>query len=171
MRKPIIFILIAIACALLVAAGCTSSSGTTLPATTPATPVATTAAAEASPAAGTTTAAAAATTAGETPTWNGTWSTSYSSFESEYTEVISLTQIGSSVTGTYHNGLGTMDATEQDGKITGTWNDSSDSGKSSGFFEFEKSADGKSFTGRWVSSGEGEDALKTTTQFWNGVRV
>jgi hypothetical protein len=33
------------------------------------------------------------------------------------------------------------------------------------------SDDGKSFRGYWVNKTEGAEALKNTTQFWNGVRV
>lgn len=160
MRIPIVFILAAIACAMLFAAGCTSSSTAQ-----PASP----AAAEPTPAAGTTPALPAATTAEKITTWNGTWSTTYLSFDTEYPEVITLTHLGNSVTGTYHNGLGSIKATDKDGKITGTWDDSDGAGTYSGFLVFEKSADGRSFTGKWVSSGEGEDALASTTQYWNGA--
>lgn len=160
MRIPIVFILAAIACAMLVAAGCTSTSPTSAAAP---------AAAEPTPAAETTTALPAATTAEKIPTWNGTWSTTYLSFDTEYPEIITLTHLGSSVTGTYHNGLGTIDATAHDGKISGTWHDSDTAGEYSGFLVFEKSADGRSFTGKWVSSGEGEEALASTSQYWNGA--
>ncbi|NMB80037.1 MAG: hypothetical protein GYA23_13195 [Methanomicrobiales archaeon] len=168
MRKTIIIILAGIACAMLIAAGCTSSSTPSA-----ATPAATaTAATEPSATAVTTTAVTAATPVSEIPSWAGTWNTSYSVKDSSDAIVImAMTQNGSLVTGTYNNGLGTIEATVQDRTITGTWNDSDNTGRYSGFFVFEKSADDKSFTGKWVSASESADALKTTTQYWNGVRV
>jgi len=86
-------------------------------------------------------------------------------------DVITLTQNGSSVTGTCDKNSLVLNATVQAGKLAGTWADVDHDGTTSGFFEFEQSADEKSFTGRWVSTSEGAEALKNTTQFWNGVRV
>jgi hypothetical protein len=75
------------------------------------------------------------------------------------------------VTGTYHQGNGTLSATEQDGRLTGTWHDFDTNGTYSGLLAFERSEDERSFTGKWVSTGEGTGALKNTTQFWNGARI
>jgi hypothetical protein len=162
MRASIIVILAAIACALLVVAGCTNSSGTL-----PATPDGTTAAAEPSLAAVTT-----VPPAPEIPSWSGTWNTSYSSNTGDVIVEMTIAQDGSSVTGTYNKGLGTIVATAQGNKISGTWRDSDNAGVVyTGFFEFTKSTDDKSFTGIWVSTDEGAGAMKTTTQYWNGARV
>lgn len=158
MRKLLVLIFTGIICAMLLAAGCTSS-----PAATPATPSATTTTAPAI-----TTAAPALAPA----SWNGTWNSSYSSpGSSDVIEMLTLTQTGSSVTGSYGHGNGTILAIVQDGKITGTWNETDDTGVYAGFFVFEKANDDKSFKGLWVDTAEGTDALKNTTQYWNGVRV
>ncbi|PKL70475.1 MAG: hypothetical protein CVV30_03725 [Methanomicrobiales archaeon HGW-Methanomicrobiales-1] len=85
--------------------------------------------------------------------------------------MLTLTQTGSSVTGSYGHGNGTIIAIVQDGKITGTWNETDDTGVYAGFFVFEKADDDKSFKGLWVDTADGKDALKNTTQYWNGVRV
>jgi len=154
MRKLLVLIFAGIICAMLLAAGCTSS-----PATTPATQSATT------------TTAPAVTTAAPA-SWNGTWNTNYSSpGSSDVIEMLTLTQTGSSVTGSYGHGNGTIIAIVQDGKITGTWNETDDTGVYAGFFVFEKADDDKSFKGLWVDTADGKDALKNTTQYWNGVRV
>jgi hypothetical protein len=179
MKKIIVVILAGIVCAMLIAAGCTSSSGTTpavssttsaaTPAGTPAaTAVATTAAAEPSlPAANTT-----ASPAPETPSWTGTWNTTYSMVGStDVIEMLVLNQSGSSVTGTYGKSNYPIAGTVKEGTITGTWNETDTTGAYSGFFVFTTSADGKSFEGKWVYTSEGADAIKNTTQYWNGVRA
>jgi hypothetical protein len=180
MRKLLVLIFTGIVCAMLLAAGCTSS-----PATTAATPAATTA--TAAPATTTAPAAASATPAADanvtavattaapaqaSAAWNGTWNTTYSTKGSADTiEILTLTQAGSSVTGSYSHGNGTISALVQDSKIAGTWNETDDKGVSSGFFVFEKASDDKSFKGLWVYTADGKDALKNTTQYWNGVRA
>ncbi|MDO9325920.1 MAG: hypothetical protein Q7T80_13305 [Methanoregula sp.] len=171
MRKLLVIIFTGIVCAMLLAAGCTSPPAAT-PATPSATitaaPVATTAAAELNVTAVTTTAAPALAPA----SWNGTWNTSYSTKgSSDFIEMLTLTQTGSSVTGSYGHGNGTISAIVQDSKIAGTWDETDDTGVFAGFFVFEKAADDKSFKGLWVNSTDGKDALKNTTQYWNGVRV
>ena len=75
------------------------------------------------------------------------------------------------MTGTYNEGNGSVNATEKGGKLTGSWSDSDKNGNYTGLFEFVRSADDKSFTGKWVSVSEGEKALGNSTQTWNGVRV
>jgi hypothetical protein len=175
MRKLMVLIIAGIVCAMLLAAGCTSS-----PATTPATPAAVTTAEPVTTTAATTVSTTAATelnvtavtTTAAPASWNGTWNTTYSSKGSaDVIEMLTLTQAGSSVTGSYGHGNGTISATEQGGKIAGTWNETDDKGVYSGFFVFEKAADDKSFKGLWVNTADGENALKNTTQYWNGVRV
>ena len=178
MKKSIGILFAGIIFVMLIAAGCTSPASTTpaTPAATPAaTQVATTAAPEATtaaPAVNETAAPAANATVAEPASWNGTWNTSYSVKDSaDMIEILTLTQNGSSVTGSYSHGNGTIVATAKDSKITGTWKNSDDTGVYSGFFVFEKSADDKSFKGIWINTAEGEAALQNTTQYWNGVRA
>ena len=85
--------------------------------------------------------------------------------------MLTLGQAGSSVTGSYGHGNGTISAIVQDNKITGAWNETDDTGVYAGFFVFEKAVDDKSFKGLWVNTTEGKDSLKNTTQYWNGFRV
>ena len=111
-------------------------------------------------------------TVSSSPSWFGTWNSSYSSKEYGKVNVLILfNQAGSSVTGTYNHGNGTINASVQGNKLSGTWVDSDNTGTKSGFFEFEQSTDEKSFTGRWVYTPEGAGAMKNTPQFWNGVRI
>lgn len=150
MKKTAVLILACMVCGMLIAAGCTSTSGTT-----PATPVATTAA-----------------LSSEAPSWAGTWNSSYNTDKYGVSVmVLTFTQTGTSVTGTYHDDKGTLKGDVMDGTLTGTWNDSDINGTYSGFFVFEQAPDGKSFTGRWVNTAEGADALKTTANFWNAELV
>ena len=168
MKKIIGIILAGIVCAMLLSAGCTSS-----PATTSATPAATTPAAQVSLAAtSAATVSATAVPANETPSWTGTWNTSYSMVGSaDAIEMLVLNQSGSSVTGTYGKGNYPIAGTVKEGTITGTWNETDTTGAYSGFFVFTTSADGKSFAGKWVYTADGAGALKNTTQYWNGVRA
>ncbi|MDD1689884.1 MAG: hypothetical protein LUQ66_04425 [Methanoregula sp.] len=184
MRKSLVILLAGLACIMMIAAGCTSSSGTT-PATTTAvtTAAATETATPSAPAAETTivvTAEAANVTANVTtaapvaaPSWTGTWNTSYvSSDKKPVMEVLTMNQTGSSVTGTYgKNSTGTINATVQESKLAGTWAESDLTGNYTGKFEFTLSADEKSFTGRWIDASENLSALANTTQTWDGVRV
>jgi hypothetical protein len=71
----------------------------------------------------------------------------------------------------YHDNKGTLKGEVLDGTLTGTWNDADINGTYSGFFVFEQAPDGKSFTGRWVNTADGADALKTTANFWNAAMV
>ncbi|MFA4859272.1 hypothetical protein [Methanoregula sp.] len=163
MKKIIGIILAGIVCAMLLAAGCTSS-----PATTPTTPAVTTTAAQITLAP----TSAAAIPANETPSWTGTWNTSYSMAGSaDVIEKLVLNQSGSSVTGTYGKSNYPITGSVKEGTITGTWNETDTTGAYSGFFVFRTSADGKSFEGKWVYTADGADALKNTTQYWNGVRA
>lgn len=189
MKKTIGILFAGIVFVMLIAAGCTSpaaSTPATAAATPVATPVATTAAAAdmtaaataapeattAAPAANETAAPAVNATNAEPASWNGIWNTSYSVKDSaDMIEILTLTQNGSAVTGSYSHGNGTVVATAKDSIITGTWKNSDDTGAYSGFFVFEKSADDKSFKGLWVNTAEGEAALQNTTQYWNGVRA
>lgn len=75
------------------------------------------------------------------------------------------------VTGSYDNGIGSVNATEQGGRLTGTWSDSDKDGRYAGLFEFVKSADDKSFTGIWVYTSVADTTLGNSTKTWNGVRL
>lgn len=165
MRKSLVILLAGLACVMLLAAGCTTSSGTP-PATPAATPAATTATAMPSAPVNETTTAAPA------PLWSGSWNSSYSMAGSaDVIELLVLNQTGSSVTGFYGPGKNPIAGTVKEGTITGTWNETDVSGAYSGFFVFERSADGNSFAGKWVYTSEGADTLRNTTQYWNGVRI
>lgn len=174
MKKAIVILLAGMACVMLIAAGCTGTSKTTAVTTTAATAVTTTTAAESSPTLTMTTAGPAdmSASAQATPSWDGTWNTSYSmAGSSDVIERLVLTQSGSTVNGTYGKDKCPITGTVQDNKVTGTWNETDTTGAYSGFFMFEKSADDKSFEGKWVYTSEGADTLENTTQYWNGVRV
>ena len=175
MRKTMVIILAGLACFMLLAAGCTNTSGTTPATTTTAIPAATTAAVMPSvPATEATTATATNTTAAPvtSPSWSGSWNTTYSmAGAADVIEMLVLNQSGSSVTGFYGTGNYPITGTVKEGTIAGTWNETDTTGTYSGFFVFETSADGKSFEGKWVYTSEGTDALKNTTQYWNGVRI
>jgi len=166
MKKLHAIILAGVICILMAAAGCTGTSGTThvtTPATTPA------AVPPSAPAAVATTAAPSATTS----SWSGTWNTTYSSPDNKglTIAVLNLTQDGSTVTGTYDNGIGSVNATGQGGRLTGTWSDSDKDGRYAGLFEFVKSADDKSFTGTWVYTSVADTPLGNSTKTWNGARL
>jgi len=157
MRGFTVFILAGIACILVIAAGCTGTSGTA--------PVSTTAAATTVPAPAATTAAPAETIA----SWAGTWNTSWGSGNSTIGmagEQIVMTQTGSSVTGTYGNGsvFGTVEGTT----LTGTWMENDGTG---GPVEFVLSSDGSSFSGKWAYASDPVGSVATSDKVWNGVRV
>jgi len=180
MNKSPPLILAGLVCLLIIVAGCTSSSGAP-PATTPS---------------GTTvaplpTAQPLAPASTDTP-WSGTWATTYNYGETGlFVEVFSLTQTGSSVTGTYNSGdecafvvnttpdetpftgncYGTINGTAEGNRLTGIWVDTDNTGTYTGWFTFELSENGRVFQGYWVDESEGFEALKNTTQFWNGVKV
>lgn len=184
MKRIPVIILAGLLCGLLIAAGCTSSSGTsplTTPTVTTITPI------QAVPVA----VAETGTASADAP-WSGTWATTYNFGESGlFVEVFTITQNGSSVTGTYSSGddcegtfnntadksvftgncYGTINGTADGNKLTGIWADTDNTGTYTGYFEFEQSANGRAFHGHWVDEVEGVGALKNTTQFWNGVKV
>nr|WP_319376069.1 hypothetical protein [uncultured Methanoregula sp.] len=104
--------------------------------------------------------------------WSGTWNTGYTPADNgTFNEVLTLTQTGSSVTGTYNRGAGTIKAVAQGSRLAGTWTETGNNESYSGSFEFRQSAEGKTFTGRWIYSSEGPRSLRNTTQLWDGVRV
>jgi hypothetical protein len=164
MQKFYCILLGCILCLMLIASGCTSPS----PAAT-ATPAATTAAPVASPPQGTT------TTTPEIPSWSGTWNTTWREIDGNQTfSVVTFTQAGPDVTGNYRftypeegTFTGYFNATVAGNTLTGTYYDSDDD---VGYLIFALSADGNSFTGRWVHA-ENQSELATTPNFWNGVRI
>lgn len=168
MEKLHAIILAGVICILMAAAGCTNTSGTSpVTITTPA--AATAVATSAAPATVATTVAPSATTT----SWSGTWNTTYSSPDNKglTIAVLNLTQDGSTVTGTYDNGIGSVNATGQGGRLTGTWSDSDKDGRYAGLFEFVKSADDKSFTGTWVYTSVADTPLGNSTKTWNGTML
>lgn len=147
-------LLASLACALLVAAGCTGSSHTTAASSTPAAPAAVSAPAD---------------------PWPGIWDTKGSTPEaSQTTGVLTLTRDGSSVTGTYSNGdlgRGTLSGTVSGNQLTGTWKTDYGSVESvTGSFVLVLSDDRKSFSGTWVDGSDTANTLSTSQEFWDGVK-
>jgi len=160
MQKSFSLILAGILCILLAASGCTG--------TTPATTTTPAATAE-SPAI----AMATSTTAPESPSWSGTWNSTWLENDGNHTvSRMTLTQAGSLVSGnynyTYPEGTytGSLNATVQGNTLAGTYAESDDD---AGFFVFELSENKNSFTGRWVHA-ENKSELDNSTLSWNGVR-
>ena len=77
------------------------------------------------------------TTAPSMATWSGVWITNFGP--------LTLTQRGSSVSGTYSHDGGSLTGTVNGSGLTGTWVERDDRGT----FSFQISADGASFTGSW----------------------
>lgn len=173
MRSFTALILAGIVCAMLIAAGCTGSA----PAT-PATLVATAAATPAAPAAETTApeATASAAPAAVTAPWTGTWNSTWLERDGNVTvSVLTLTQAGTAVTGTYNFTYpdepvytGSINATVTGTTLAGTYTESDED---DGLIIFELSGDNKAFTGKWVHAVAGAESLKNSTLYWNGVRV
>jgi hypothetical protein len=184
MKISLVIILASLVCVMVIAAGCTSSSGT-VPATTPA-------AKTIAPMPSAPTAKGTTTTASTATPWSGTWATTYNFGNSGlFVEVFSISQTGSYVTGTYSSGdecegtvnntadrsiftgncYGTINGTADGNKLTGIWSDTDNTGTYTGWFTFELSENGRSFHGHWVDAVDGVGALKNTTLFWNGVKV
>ncbi|MFA6363717.1 hypothetical protein [Methanoregula sp.] len=169
--KHAVFILLAgIACIFMIAAGCTSSSGTATTATPTATPVATTAA----PADTTAQPNAPATPA---PSFAGNWNVTWTSGSDPIvTTTMTMKQNGTTVTGTYtyvDNGkiTGSIKGTVEGNRLTGSWNDIYPNVTYSGPLAFTLSADANSFTGKYASDSDAPGAINNTTDYWNGVRV
>jgi len=161
MKKSLVLILAGILCVMLAASGCTGSAPQTTPA--PDAPQKTTAIAPAT-----------ATPAPEVLSWSGTWNSTWLERDGNRTvSVLTLTQTGPEVSGTYHytypgKGIftGSLNATVQGDALTGTYAESDDD---VGFFVFELSEDKTTFTGRWVHA-ENQSELAGSTLFWNGIR-
>lgn len=170
--KHAVFILLAgIACIFMIAAGCTSSSGTATTATPTATPAATTATAADTTAQPNVTTTSAPNFAG---TWNATWK---SSSDAPVVTSIQFTQNDTNVSGIYtyiansSKVTGTIAGTEQGGVLTGLWNEANSNTSYSGPLVFTLSGDANSFTGKWASDSDAVGAINNTTDYWNGARV
>lgn len=164
MHKFTCILLGSILCIMLIASGCTTPS----PAA-PATPSATTAPPAASSPQVTTVSTPVI------PSWAGIWNTTWREIDGNQTHsVVTFTQNGSEVSGDYRftypdegTFAGRLNATVAGNTLTGTYYDSDDD---VGYLTFVLSADGNSFTGRWVHA-ENQSELATTPNFWNGVRI
>ena len=94
--------------------------------------------------------------------FDGKWQTDFG--------VMTLTQNGASLLGTYTYRNGSLDGTVADNVARGTWlQNTSDSSNdvTSGDFEFVLSADGNSFSGKWRYGSSGAWQSKP----WNGTRL
>ena len=156
MQKSYVLILAGILCLLLIATGCTNTSPapatTTVPTT--ATPVATTPA---------------------IPSWAGIWNTTWLNTDGNLTvSVVTMTVAGQEVSGNYSFTYpdegpytGHLNGTAKGQTLAGMYSESDDD---VGYIIFALSADGNSFTGRWVHA-ENQTELDNSTLFWNGVRI
>lgn len=106
--------------------------------------------------------------------WTGIWNTAGSTpIASQTLGVLTLTQTGSSVTGTFVNndhGQGTISGTVTGNQLSGTWNVDYETESDSGSFKFVLPADKNAFIGQWISDADTTVDLSTTDDFWNGVR-
>ena len=91
-------------------------------------------------------------------TWTGVWDTDWGTME--------LTQSDGSVTGTYEHDQGQIQGTVQGNKLIGTWSEypSYAPPDDAGDFEFTLSPDGNSFSGRWRYDSEGDWSEWTATR-------
>jgi len=156
MRGSTVFILAGLACILLIAAGCTGTSGTA--------PVSATATQTTAPAPAATTAAPAVPIAAWAGTWDTVWGSGNATTETAGEQIV-MTQTGSSVTGTYANG--SVTGTADGNTLTGTWKENDGTG---GPVEFVLSSDGSSFTGKWAYTTDPAGSLATSGNTWNGVK-
>lgn len=165
MKTKVFVLLAVITCIVLIAAGCTSSTGSATTAT-PAAQQATTAPQTPS--------ATATPATSFTGTWNATWT---SGTDPAVATTLIMTQTGSAVIGTYSSavpemGSGSVTGTIQGNILTGSWNETYSNITYSGPFRFTISADGNTFTGTWASDSNGANGLSSANaSSWNGVRV
>lgn len=145
-------ILAGLACILVLVAGCTSTpNAPTVTSTTP-----------------TTTVTSVPTTAAPILSWTGTWNTTWAEDTNWTVDVIRITQTGSSVTGIYEIGNGTISGNLTGTRLTGVWSEVDGEDVYEGTFEFVMSDDKNSFAGKWANTNED---LANSTYPWNGVRV
>lgn len=154
MQKSYVLLLAGILCLLLIATGCTNTAPAVTTVPTTATPVATTPA---------------------IPSWAGTWNTTWLNTDGNLTvSVVTMTVAGQEVSGNYSFTYpdegpftGHLNGTAKGQTLAGMYSESDDD---VGYIIFALSADGKSFTGRWVHA-ENQTELDNSTLFWNGVRI
>lgn len=151
-------LLASLACALLVAAGCTASSHTPAVSTTPAVPAVVSAPAD---------------SAGADP-WSGIWDIRASTPVAIQTGgVLTLIREGSSVTGTYSNGdqgKGALSGTVSGNQLAGTWKTEYGYETDTGSFVFVLSDDRKSFSGTWVDASDRVNSISTSKEYWDGAK-
>ena len=165
MKQSLVLILAGIMCVLLIVSGCTSTAPTTT-----ATPTATTA----TPVESTTKATVTSLPATETPSWSGTWNSTWLENDGNLTvAVMTFTQAGPVVSGNYSytypkegTFTGSLNATVQGNTLAGTY---SESDNDTGLFVFTLSENKNSFTGRWVHA-VNRSELHNSTLSWNGIR-
>jgi hypothetical protein len=101
--------------------------------------------------------------------WTGSWNTSWATLTGNETRM-TLVQNNASVSGTYAYARGKIRGTVEGNRLIGTWSEGDGDADNSGPLEFIMSADGKSFTGKWAYTSDGENALQESGSFWNGKR-
>ena len=99
-----------------------------------------------------------ATTMAQGNSWTGEWDSSFG--------VLTLTQTGNTVVGTYPHDKGKIEGTINGNKLSGTWSEapSYKPNNDAGNFEFTLSEDGKLFSGQWRYGTTGGWSK------WNGTR-
>ena len=159
MKKILVVSFIGLLCLLMLAAGCTNSSGTAPAAVSP--PGATAA----------TTPAAPATTGVTGPTWTGTWDSTFDGEGSRHVTI--LVQTNETVTGTYAYHEGRISGTVQGNHLIGKWFEYGgvEADRDSGPIDWILSSDGKSFEGTWAYGEDGPTAMADTPGKWTGTRI
>ena len=172
MKQTLLILLAGIACAFMIAAGCTSSTGSAATATPTATAEVTAAATTAAAAQATAQPNVTATAA--TKNFAGNWNTTWKSGnDTALATSMTLVQNGTAVAGsyTYGNVTGSVSGTAAGSVLSGSWKETDPDTTYGGPLAFTLSADGNSFTGKWVYDTDAAGAINTTTNSWNGVRV
>lgn len=107
--------------------------------------------------------------------WSGTWDTHGSTTVASQTiGILTLTQSGSKVTGTFSNndnGKGTISGIVSGSKLVGTWSVDYGTESDSGSLVFVLSDNKKSFDGKWISASDKIQTMSTSSEFWNGARM
>jgi len=150
MKRLTGFLVLLIACILVISAGCTGIPGTPKAGSpAPAAPVVT------------------EPTGMTGSNWTGTFMTTWSGGGHDVR--MQLVQTKNMVIGSYEYGGGVITGTVQGNRLSGTW--SEDNGASKGPVAFDMAPDGKTFAGWWGY--EGSDLTETMKgePTWTGIRV
>jgi hypothetical protein len=150
MKRLTGFLVLLIACILVISAGCTGIPGTSKAGSpAPAAPV------------------VAEPTGMTGSNWTGTFMTTWSGGGHDVR--MQLVQTKNMVIGSYEYGGGVITGTVQGNRLSGTW--SEDNGASKGPVAFDMAPDGKTFAGWWGY--EGSDLTETMKgePTWTGIRV